>query len=197
MTPINHYDEKDLLLRLQGGDHNAFEMLYKKYSLTIYTNILRMVRDEDIADDLLHDLFLKIWNKRVEIDPENSFKGYLFTCSRFLVLNFLRHVSVERQVEKYLSSVRTELYTHIEELVFLKETDNILQNAIGQLPPQRQKIYTMCKVDGMSYVEVASLLGISISTVQDHIVKANQFIKKQLSTTDNLTLLLGALLITY
>lgn len=192
MKALPIIDERKLLLQLREGDHGAFEEVYRKYSLVIYANILRMVRNENVADDLLQEVFLKIWEKRAEIDPDNSFKGYLFTCSKFLVLNFLRHISIERQVEYYLTSTRTELYTHIEENVFLKETDALLQQTLAKLPSQRQKIYTLCKVERMSYAEVASLLGISTTTVQDHIVKANKYIKEQL-TSRNMLLVAGLL----
>lgn len=182
MSPSSQsYNEQDLLLKLREGDELAFEVIYRKHSLAIYANILRMVHNEEVASDLLQEVFLKIWENRVKIDPDKSFKGYLFTCSRFLVLNFLRHVSIEKQVENYLLHTRSEAYDHIEADVFTKETEAYLSQTIAQLPPQRQKIYTLCKVEGMSYEQVATVLGISITTVQDHIVKANRFIKKHLS----------------
>ncbi len=177
------YNEEDLLLRLRGGDESAFEAIYRKHSLAIYANMLRMVHDEAVASDLLQEVFLKIWENRQQIDPDKSFKGYLFTCSRFLVLNFLRHVLIEKQVENYLAHTRSEAYQHIEEGIFNKETEVFLQKTIAQLPPQRQKVYALCKIEGMSYEQVAVMLGISTTTVQDHIVKANRFIKERMSGT--------------
>ncbi|PPL03537.1 RNA polymerase sigma factor [Parapedobacter indicus] len=198
MSPSHQpYNEQDLLLKLREGDELAFEAIYQKHSLAIYANILRMVRDEAAASDLLQEVFLKIWENRQQIDPAKSFKGYLFTCSRFLVLNFLRHVSIEKQVENYLSHTRSEAYEHIEEGVFNKETEGFLYKTIAQLPPQRQKVYTLCKIDGMSYEQVAVLLGISTTTVQDHIVKANRFIKDRMSGTQTaiLVAMIGAQLL--
>jgi len=151
--------------------------MYRMHSLAIYANILRMVRDEAAAEDLLQEVFLRIWENRGQIDPEKSFKGYLFTCSRFLVLNFLRHVSIERQVENYLAHTQAEAYRHVEESVFGKEAEAFLLKTIAQLPKQRQRVYSLCKIEGMSYEQAATALGISITTVQDHIVKANRFIK--------------------
>lgn len=188
MATTDLTDDLEFLLQLREGNQSAFEALYKKYSLTLYANILRMVNDPEVADDLLQDLFIKIWEKRAEINPEKSFKGYLFTCSRFLVLNFLRHISVERQVENYLSYTRSELHNPVEEAVFFKETDSILKQTLDKLPPQRQKIYALCKIEGLTYAEVATTLGISVTTVQDHIVKANKFIKEQLAVSDSLIL---------
>lgn len=169
------------MIRLQKGDEVAFEMIYRLYRLPIYANILRMVHDETTADDLLQDVFLRVWEKRDKIDPEKSFGGYLFTCSRFLVLNFLRHISVEKQVGNYLSRTRSEIYRHIEEEIFSREAEVFLQKTINELPPQRLKIYTLCKTQGMTYQEVAAVLGISPTTVQDHMVKAHRFIRDRVS----------------
>src|SRR5690606_14417213 len=83
-------------------------------------------------------------------------------------------------VENYLVHTRSEAYQHIEEEVFNKEAEAFLQKTISQLPPQRQKIYALCKIEGLSYEQVATKLGISPATVQDHMVKANRFIKGRL-----------------
>lgn len=181
MAPNMMPDEKDLLQQLRDGNQTAFEAIYRKYSLTIYANILRMIKDETEAADLLQDVFLKIWENRASIDPEKSFKGYLFTCSKFLVLNFLRHISIERQLENYLAYTRSERYDPVEEAIFSKETEAFLRQTIAQLPPQRQKIYNLCKIEGMTYEQVATQLGISTSTVKEHIVKANRFIKERIA----------------
>jgi len=174
-------DDKELLIRLKEGDDAAFEAIYRRYRLPIYANILRVVHDEAAADDLLQEVFLRIWENRGRIDPDKPFGGYLFTCSRFLVLNFLRHVSIEKQVESYLSHSRSEIYRHVEEGMFRRDAEAFLQKTIDALPPQRRKIYTLCKMQEMSYQEVAAVLGISPTTVQDHMVKAHRFIRDRLS----------------
>lgn len=184
LTVLLDTDEKDLLIRLRKGNEEAFETIYRLYRLPIYANILRMVQDEAAADDLLQEVFLRIWENRHCIDPEKSFRGYLFTCSRFLVLNFLRRTSIEKQVGNYLSRNHSEIYRHIEEGIFDRETDVFLQQTIAKLPPKRRKIYTLCKIQEMSYQEVATTLGISRTTVQDHMVKAHRFIRNRLSDAD-------------
>jgi len=185
-------NERDLLIRLKNGDDIAFEKIYRLYHLPIYTNILRMVHDEAAADDLLQEVFLRVWENRNKIDPEKSFAGYLFTCSRFLVLNFLRNVSVEKQVENYLSKTQSELYRHIEEGIFCQEAEIFIQKTISELPPQRLKIYTLCKTQGMTYQEVATVLGISATTVQDHMVKARRFIRDRVVDA-NIAVLAGVI----
>lgn len=172
-------DEKELLARLRQDDRAAFDQIYQYYSLRIYSNILRMVKDADDAQELLQDLFLKVWEKRHSIDPNLSFKSYLFRIARNLVYNFIRDASIERKVQDYLAKVGTELHNAVEDTIVFKEQQQILEQAINNLPPQRRRVYQLCKIEGHSYQEVSDLLGISTSTISDHIVKATRFIKEQ------------------
>lgn len=196
MTTHDPIDEKELLLRLKGGDKAAFEKIYGLYSLRIYSNITRLVQDEDVAEDLLQDLFTKVWDQRQDIDPGRSFLSYLFTCSRNMVYNYLRRVSIEKQAALYLSRVNTELYDHVEQHVDYLQTDAAFRSAVQLLPEQRRKVYTMCKLDGLTYEEAAQSLGISRSAVKDHIVKANRFIGNHMKGLDStyMVLLLSCLI---
>jgi len=189
MYVVNPFNEKELLARLQRDDREAFDQIYYQYSLKIYANILRMVKDPDDAQELLQDVFLKVWEKRHNIDPEQSFKSYLFRISRNLVYNFFRDVSIERKVMDYLASIGTELHTDLEDDLMFKEQKQLLEQAINQLPPQRRQVYTLCKIEGHSYAEVSRMLGISTSTISDHIVKATRFIKEHHRLTDGAALL--------
>lgn len=184
MATTYHTDEKDLLLRLQGGDERAFADVYDQYSLTLHHIIMKMVHSEDAADDLLQDVFLRLWKYRKNIDPDKSFKGYLFITAKNTALKYLRHISIEKQVENYFAVTRSGQYSHVEESIQYKETNALLQQTLAKLPPQRRKVYALCKVQGMTYEQAASELGISTTTVRDHIVKANHFLKKELAGTN-------------
>ncbi|WP_270090817.1 RNA polymerase sigma-70 factor [Sphingobacterium sp. SYP-B4668] len=188
--------ERDTLLQLQNGDMQAFGLLYRRYSRVIYGNILRLVHDEVVAEDLLQDVFVKIWEHRALIDPERSFTAYLFTCSRNLVFNFKRRLKLEMESAIQLAYGNSEGENTVDRLLDSKETQQLLEIVINRLPTQRQKIFRLCKMEGMSYQEVADQLDISVSTVRDHIVKANKFIKEMVLRDHHLsTLLLVAYLI--
>ncbi|MHB8207634.1 RNA polymerase sigma factor [Mucilaginibacter sp.] len=179
MTALNSLDEKELLIKLRSGDEQAFDQLYARYSLRIYGNILKMVKDADIAQELLQDVFFKVWEKRYTIDPELSFKSYLFKISKHLVYNFFRRESIDKKVKDYIASISTEIHTSVEDEWAYKESKQLLEQAIERLPPQRKLVYTLCKLEGKSYDEVSSILNISTSTISDHIVKATRFIKEK------------------
>lgn len=183
-------DEKDILIRLRESDKEAFRFLYERYSRVIYGNILKLVHHEDVADDLLQDVFVKIWEHRAKINPELSFRAYLFTCSRHFVFNFKRRLKLEIETAIQLAIGYDDANDAITNLLQAKEAEALVERVVGKLPEQRQRIFRLCKLDGLSYQEVADALNISVSTVRDHMVKANKFIKERLTHEEGLSALL-------
>lgn len=181
---MDHREEVDLLIALQSGSQAAFAQIYRLYSARIYLNILKMVKSEDEAQELLQDVFFKVWSKRHLIEPEQSFRSYLFQIAKYTVYNFIRKNKLEKQVQDYMRQQTKEGYTHVEEDLSYRENELWYAETIEQLPPQRKQIYKLCKIDGKSYAEVSELLGISTSTVNDHIVKATRFIKDRYLNRD-------------
>jgi len=181
---VNNSNEIQLLIALKSGDRPAFEKIYQHYSPRIFLNILKMVKSVEDAQEILQDVFIKVWEKRALIDPEQSFKSYLFQISKFTVYNFIRKLNLDKKLKAYLSLERTELYTHIEETIACRENDQFILNAIEELPNQRRQIYKLCKIEGKSYAEVGKQLGISASTINDHIVKATKFLKQRHASFD-------------
>ena len=171
-------EEKDLILRLKTADEDAFKEIYLLYSKRIYGNFLKLVKSESIAQELLQDVFMKIWDKKYEIDPEKSFRSFLFCIAENLAYDFFRKASRDKILQKKLIAAAIDQYTHVEESMFEKEKSFLLYEAIKTLPPQRKLVFELCKLEGKSYDEVSRLLAISQSTISDHIVKANRFLKE-------------------
>lgn len=177
-TPIS--EEKELLYRLKQGDEPAFEKLYQAYSSRLFGNLYKMVKSEEVAQEILQDVFLKIWRYRATIDPEKSFRSFLFRIAENNVYDFFRKAARDKKLEAQLLAVATEHYEHIEELLLKKENSALLNKAITSLPPQRQQIFRLIKLEEKSYEEVSQMLGISVSTISDHIVKAGKSVREYL-----------------
>lgn len=169
--------EKELLCQLHHGDMQAFDILYHRYSQVIYANILKFLKDETSAEDLLQDVFLRIWENRSKIDPEQSFAAFLFTCSRNITFNFKRRLKLEMESEIQLAYGASESENTIVKVLDSKDAMALVEDLLSRLPKQRQKIFRLSKLEGKSYQEIAEEMGISIATVRDHIVKANKFIR--------------------
>lgn len=181
-------DERELLLSLQRGDETAFAIIYRKYSVGLFGFILRLVKDRDTTEDLLQELFIRAWDNRAGIDPEKSYRTFLFTIAKHIVYNYFRRASLEVQVAAYIASQSSELYRHVEEQLYVREINDALQQAIDSLPPKRREVYIRCKIAGMSYQQVADELGCSVAAVNAHIVKATKTIKEHLGLAEPIIL---------
>ena len=180
---------KFLIQQLQEGSERAFTILYDKFSKQLYRNILRLVKDEFIAQELLQDLFLKVWENRQNIKIEGSFKSFLFKVAENLVFMYFRKVAKDNRLIENLIRANIEFDINAEEIIISRQDQELLYAAIANLPPQRKQVYTLCKLEGKSYEEVSKELGISTSTISDHIVKANKTVKQFLQVNNGIALL--------
>ena len=170
-------DEKTLLLELIEGGEYAFEEIYRLYSSRLFGRLLKLVKIEAQAEEILQDVFLKIWENRILIDPEKSFRSLLFKIAENKVYDFFRKVARDKNLESQLVALATANHTIIESFMSGEENLAILQKAIAGLPPQRQQVFRLCKFEGKTYKEVSELLGISLSTISDHVVKGTKSIR--------------------
>ena len=174
-------DEKHLLLRLQKGDEAAFEQLYHLHKTALASNLLRILKSRELVEDVLQHTFMKLWETRAHIDPHKPIAPYLYRIGRNLTSDIFRKALLDRNLRQQLLPKMAESYTHIEEAIHVEENKNTLYRVLDKLPPQRRKVFVLCKIENKSYKEVGKILHISENTINDHIREANKFIKKQFS----------------
>ncbi|WP_316815623.1 RNA polymerase sigma factor [Pedobacter nyackensis] len=189
-------NERDLLIRLKQGDDEAFQEIYHLHSARLYNNLLRLVKSEDMAMDLLQDLYVKLWNSRASIDIDKSIGAYLFSIAKNLAIDFFRRAARELNLQNHLVAVGTELYNHVDEVFFHKETAAILNVAIDNLPPQQRKIFNLCKMEGRSYEEAAEILGISAATVGNQLVRALRSVRSAMINSQDALIIIVSVMLT-
>ena len=196
MVNINHTDEKYLLLQLKNGDERAFEILYNHYKFRVAGNLFKLVKSDDLVKEILQELFFKIWEVRTQIDPEKSFKSYLFRIAENLVNDYFRKVAKDKRLLARVVASSSELYLHIEEDILSKEEALKLQEAINLMPPQRKMVFTLCKLEDKSYKEVEEIMGINAKTISSHMLQANRFLRAYFkdSSALSISVVLGVLL---
>ncbi|WP_283422092.1 RNA polymerase sigma factor [Chryseobacterium profundimaris] len=176
MTAASIPSEKELLLRLQEGDYGAFEIIYHKHSRAIGQRLFRLLKSWELAEDILQELFIKIWNNRGTINPDKPLEAYLYRLTSNLVNDYFRSVSKNRRLAEELWHRISEAYNPFEDMSAV-ESDKELFRSIEKLPEQRKKVFLLCKIEKKSYAEVSRMLHISEAAVNDHITKANRFLK--------------------
>lgn len=170
-------DERELLTRLRKGDESAFVAIYDRYKDALAMRLLYLLKSDALAEEALQDLFLKVWDRRATIEPDKSFKAYLFRIAESITYDIFRKAKLQRNIFAKLVAANTGWYTHIEETIIDSENRGILEAMLQRLPSKRRKIFVACKLEGKCYKEVAREYGISTTTVNDHIQKATQYLK--------------------
>lgn len=173
-------DER-LILRLREGSYEAFEAVYNRYKLTLAAAMLRQVKDPELVSDLLQELFVRLWERRRSIDPAQSVQAYLYRIAENLIYDTFRNAARQTRLQEKIRNVAVTTHPDPEQQLSVGENRNLIRKAIDLLPPRRRQIYILCKLESRSYEEVSKLLNISVSTINDHVYKANLFLKKYLS----------------
>ncbi|WP_017260144.1 RNA polymerase sigma factor [Pedobacter arcticus] len=177
---LTNLDHSLLLTQLKCGNQDAFTELYKMYSVKLYVNILRMVKDEQVAEELVQELFTKIWRKRESLQINIDFKSYLYVIGQNLVYDFFRKLQRDQKMYQHFKEIATEQYSHIEESLQLKQSEDILEKALSKLSVQQRNVYKLCKIEGYTYKQAADKMGISPHTVKEYLSIANRFVKEYL-----------------
>ena len=186
--------EREVLMRLLKGDELAFEKIYREYSPRLYGKLFKLLKSVPHTEEILQDVFLKVWEYRASIDPEKSFRAFIFKIAENKVYDFFRKNSRNKKFETELIALSTTNFQVLEEFVSDDVKTVMLEKAIQTLPPQRQQVFRLCKLEGKSYKEVSELLGISVSTISDHIVKATKAIRAYLQNYPNVVMGLATIL---
>lgn len=169
--------EEEVLTRMIAGDETAFTIIYRHYHPSLYYFMLRFCKIPSLAEDLVHDVFLKVWEIRDRINPQLSFAGYLYRIARNHVIKTIDKIASDKVLmQQLLGQLNEPEDAQPEQMVRAKEYDRLFHDALEHMPPQRLKVFRLCRQEGRSYDEVADLLGISRNAVKKHMVLGMRFI---------------------
>lgn len=161
------------------GDQEAFTALYTKYHQGIYNFLLRMIKVPALAEDLMQDVFLKIWEDCQNLHVTVSFSSYLYQAARHKAIDALRRIArepfLEDEVKHRLSSGLDE-FTHPD--YEWRQYESLLNRAIDALPPQRRRAFELVRQEGKKYEEAAALMGITRNTLKQHLSLAVDSIRQ-------------------
>jgi RNA polymerase sigma-70 factor, ECF subfamily len=171
-TPLTSPDS-DLVRRIREGDERALEIVFRAHFAGMATFVERFVRSPDVAEELVQDIFLKIWTKRKQLTEIESLKTYLYRAARNQALNFLRRAKLERrwQEERGVAGEPATTFAADDDASG-QELSAAVQAAVDQLPPRCKEVFLLSRVGGLTYADIARTLGISIKTVETQMGRA-------------------------
>jgi RNA polymerase sigma-70 factor (ECF subfamily) len=153
--------------------------VYHQYHQAIFANVLRLVKQQHKAEDILQDVFITLWESRFKLTTQQSVSGWLFTTSYFKSLEYLR-----RSVKENITLLSEEQYEFPDEDTDLEENYqqklSIITNVMELLPPRKRTAFQLCRVEGKSYEEAAAMLEISVESVRDYVKTSSMFIRKHI-----------------
>jgi len=166
-------DLKDIQNRIAlQSDEQAYEELFHHFYPSLYQFALSFVKTGQLAEEVVSDVFIRIWQKRAALARIHDLKLYLFICTKNTSLNYLRQQKKDAVLpDDYRVQLRS-VYFDPEQLLITAEMINRIQEAINQLPPRCQLIFKLIKDDGLKYKEVAELLHLSLKTVENQMTVA-------------------------
>ncbi len=170
--------KKELLLAIRNGDEVAFKELHDLYKEPAMRFCNSIIKDIEESENLIQEVFIKIWDKRTGINPDLNFNSYLFTIIRNRVYDYLKEVKRNEFVkERYWHNI----VQHQQSESDLKEERiTNIKTAINDLTEKRRRILQLNYEEGKSYEEIATMLNISKNTVKNQLVKTKQIIRTQL-----------------
>lgn len=180
--------EKLLVIELSKGNEKAFRSLYDKYRPDIYAYSHSLLKSSANAKEIVQEVFLKIWLNRNTIDPDLSFKSFVFTITRNLSFNFLKKAASDKKLRNEIFNKPQKSYNPIENQILEAEYEQMRRMAIDRLSPKRKLIFTMSREEDKSYQEISSELRISLSTVKNHMSKSLDTLRTYLEINGNFTL---------
>ncbi|OJV15464.1 MAG: hypothetical protein BGO21_31225 [Dyadobacter sp. 50-39] len=168
------------MLLLSQSNPLAFTHIYRQYQATVLAYAQRITRSRPVAEDITQDVFLTIWEHRSTMCGIRHLKKYLLTICKHNALDFLARQALGQKISKEVAFHTEQFHCDTEITLQRHEYHDLLLSAIDGLPPKRKLVFTLCKIDGISYDQVAEQLAIAPGTINDHIVKGTRFIKRYL-----------------
>ena len=178
-----------LVNQLMIGNHLAFRKLFDTYRNDLYKYCLSMLHSKTYAEEIVQDVFLKVWLKRESLNPELSFKAYLFTITRNKTLKFLKKAANNRKLCEEVFYTSQKITNATERTIRESELEIIKNKALNKLPPKRLLIFEMSRNEGKSYEVIAEELRISPHTVRNQMSKALETLRNSLIENKDIALI--------
>ncbi len=171
-------EDSRLIELLREGDPLSFEILFQKYYVRFYNFVFNLTKNSQAAEDIIQNVFMKIWINRASLRPDQSIHNYIYVLSKREMLNHIRDSKAYVQVERLVMTEQpSEEVT--DQSMALKELDERIRRFIADMPEQRRKVFLLSRYRGLTNKEIAEMMGLSVRTVDRHINLALTSLKKE------------------
>lgn len=175
---------KELLLLIREDNEVAFYQLYERYSRRLYGFVLRYIKQEADAEEIVQEVFIKIWETRDKIDVYSSFESFLFTIAYNATISLFRKRAREEKYLEHLKSLQqVEAAPNLIDKIQFNELNDTVQSLLNELTPRQKEVFQLSREQGLAHEEIAKKLNISVNTVKKHIANTLAFLKSRLDNS--------------
>jgi RNA polymerase sigma-70 factor (ECF subfamily) len=190
----NNYEESRLIALLHEDSEYAFQLIYDKHRNRIYKTAIKFLKSPIIAQDVVQDVFLKLWFERKTINESKPIEAWLYTVAKHNILNKLRKIANDWKTIDNLSHTQLQSENNTDHRLIEDEYKRNLEKVLIQLPDQQRRVYMLSRVEKLTYVQIGQKLNISPLTVKTHLSRALYAIRKQFEA-NGITFILAILLL--
>lgn len=180
VSDASSYDQRALFDRIARGEVAAFKSLFEAYRLRLYAAALKITKSTYAAEEIVQEIFTSLWEGRANLSGVENPSAYILTVAYNKSFRYLKRMASDAQLYQSLRSRIQMGHNEIEEWLDAKETRELVDRVVGQLPSQRQLIYKLSRERGLSHKEIADHLHISLLTVKKQISLALHHIRSMI-----------------
>ncbi|SFA53247.1 RNA polymerase sigma-70 factor, ECF subfamily [Pedobacter suwonensis] len=180
MHNLHKISDEELVNLLTKDNQKAFTEIYNRYALNLADFAISKLNQVEDAQDIIHDLFIKLWEGRRSLIITANLKTYLFTLVRYKVIDKIRHNITRREYASTAQRIADYFDHGTNQQLEVRELNLLLQNSLKEMPPRVQQIYQLSRHQHHSVAEIAKSLNISTQTVKNQLSKALKHLKKSI-----------------
>jgi len=185
IMPMKHFDNDEYAKLIQANNRDAYEYVF----IALYENLclyaMTILKDKDASEEVVQDIFVKLWENRDKLDIQSSIKSYLFRSVHNSCLNYLAHIKVRQEYSSNVKNTQLDMCSpHSLDYpianLLVQELDETIERAVNDLPEQCRNVFKLIRYEEMTYLEVADKLDISINTVKTQMSRALMKLRENL-----------------
>ncbi len=173
--------ESEIIRRIKEGDKGQFESLFRSSYVSLVRYAMTIIKDHNTAEEIVQELFFRLWQDREKLKIESSLNGYLFRSVHNRCLHFIDHARVIERHAEEVSHNQPDSAENPSEILLHKELQERIAGVLEKLPERCGKIFCMSRFEGLKYSEIAEKLAISVKTVESNMGRALKEFRKELS----------------
>jgi len=180
MPSYNKISDDQLIILLKKDDRQAFTEIYNRYAKSLTGFAASKLYNLDDARDILHDMFVKLWENREQINIESNLQSYLFSIIRHRIIDKIRKNITREEYALITQSLTVVYHEAVDKQIEAKELQQAIEKSLDQMSPRVKEVYKLSREQGLSNHEIAEKLNLSEQTVKNQLSSALKHLRKTL-----------------